>query len=243
MMKRIIKMAIGKLNTMSPDEAVKVIKSGDHIHLSSVASSPQCLINAMCDRGRAGDFRNVHIHHLHTEGPAPYANAEFEGIFQLDSFFVGANVRNQTRAGFADYIPVFLSETQRLYREGYLPCNVAMVQVCPPDEYGYVSLGTSVDATLAAVEIADKVIAVINPHVPRTFGDAMIPVSMIDIFVEDDTPLQPARFLIPDKIETAIGKHCADLIEDGATLQPVSYTHLRAHETVLDLVCRLLLEK
>src|SRR5450759_2392715 len=167
MMKRIIKMAIGKLNTMSPDEAVKVIKSGDHIHLSSVASSPQCLINAMCDRGRAGEFRNVHIHHLHTEGPAPYANAEFEGIFQLDSFFVGANVRNQTQAGYADYIPVFLGETQRLYREGYLPCNVAMVQVCPPDEYGYVSLGTSVDAT------------------------------------------------------------------------PVSYTHLRAHETRHDLVCRL----
>jgi len=212
-------MVIGKLKTMSPDEAVKVIRSGDHIHLSSVASSPQCLINAMCDRGRAGDFRNVHIHHLHTEGPAPYANAEFEGIFQLDSFFVGANVRNQTQAGYADYIPVFLSETQRLYREGYLPCNVAMVQVCPPDEYGYVSLGTSVDATLAAVEIADKVIAVINPHVPRTFGDAMIPVSMIDIFVEDDTPLQSAQFLIPDNIETAIGKHCADLIEDGATLQ------------------------
>lgn len=212
-------MVIGKLKTMSPDEAVQVIRSGDHIHLSSVASSPQCLINAMCDRGRAGEFRNVHIHHLHTEGPAPYANAEFEGIFQLDSFFVGANVRNQTQAGYADYIPVFLGETQRLYREGYLPCNVAMVQVCPPDEYGYVSLGTSVDATLAAVEIADKVIAVINPHVPRTFGDAMIPVSMIDIFVEDDTPLQPARFLIPDKIETAIGKHCADLIEDGATLQ------------------------
>lgn len=212
-------MVIGKLKTMSPDEAVQVIRSGDHIHLSSVASSPQCLINAMCDRGRAGEFRNVHIHHLHTEGPAPYANAEFEGIFQLDSFFVGVNVRNQTQAGYADYIPVFLGETQRLYREGYLPCNVAMVQVCPPDEYGYVSLGTSVDATLAAVEIADKVIAVINPHVPRTFGDAMIPVSMIDIFVEDDTPLQPARFLIPDKIETAIGKHCADLIEDGATLQ------------------------
>lgn len=212
-------MVPGKLKTMSSDEAVQVIRSGDHIHLSSVASSPQCLINAMCDRGRAGEFRNVHIHHLHTEGPAPYANAEFEGIFQLDSFFVGANVRNQTQAGYADYIPVFLSETQRLYREGYLPCNVAMVQVCPPDEYGYVSLGTSVDATLAAVEIADKVIAVINPHVPRTFGDAMIPVSMIDIFVEDDTPLQSAQFLIPDNIETAIGKHCADLIEDGATLQ------------------------
>jgi acyl-CoA hydrolase len=212
-------MAIGKLKTMTPDEAVQVIRSDDHIHLSSVASSPQCLINAMCDRGRAGEFRNVHIRHLHTEGPAPYANAEFEGIFQLDSFFVGANVRNQTQAGYADYIPVFLGETQRLYREGYLPCNVAMVQVCPPDEYGYVSLGTSVDATLAAIEIADTVIAVINPHVPRTFGDAIIPVSQIDIFVEDDTPLETVHFAKPDLIEADIGRHCAALIEDGATLQ------------------------
>jgi acyl-CoA hydrolase len=212
-------MTSGKLKTMSPYEAVQVIKSDDHIHLSSVASAPQCLIKAMCARGRAGELRNIYIHHLHTEGPAPYTNSEFEGIFQLDTFFVGANVRNQVQKGFADYIPVFLGETQRLYREGYLPCNVAMVQVCPPDEYGYVSLGTSVDATLAAIETADRVIAVINPNVPRTFGDAMIPVSMIDIFVEDDSPLQSSQFLMPDKIETAIGRHCAGLIEDGATLQ------------------------
>lgn len=212
-------MAIGKLKTVSPDEAVQVIKSGDHIHLSSVANAPQCLIKAMCARGRARELRDIRIHHLHTEGPAPYTDSEFKGIFQLDTFFVGANVRHQIQQGFADYIPVFLGETQRLYREGYLPCNVAMVQVCPPDEYGYVSLGTSVDATLAAIETADRVIAVINPNVPRTFGDAIIPVSMIDIFVEDDTPLQSSQFLMPDKIETAIGKHCAGLIEDGATLQ------------------------
>jgi acyl-CoA hydrolase len=212
-------MAIRKPKTVTPDEAVQVIKSGDHIHLSSVASSPQCLIHAMCKSGLAGEFRNIHIHHLHTEGPAPYAEPAFEGIFQMDSFFVGENVRTQTQKGFADYIPVFLSETQRLYREGYLPCNVAMVQVCPPDEQGYVSLGTSVDATLAAIEIAETVIAVINPHVPRTFGDAVIPVSRIDFFVEDDAPLETGHFAKPHPIEVDIGRHCALLIEDGATLQ------------------------
>ena len=145
----------------TPDEAVKVIKSGDHVHLSSVASAPQCLINAMCRRGEAGELKNVHIHHLHTEGPAPYADPKFEGVFQLDSFFVGSNVRKVTQSGDADYIPVFLSETQKLYRCGAVPCNVAMIQVCPPDKHGYVSLGTSVDATLAAVECADYVIAVV----------------------------------------------------------------------------------
>jgi len=200
-------------------EAVKVIKSNDHVHLSSVASAPQCLINAMCDRGSAGELRNVHIHHLHTEAPAPYTDPQFEGIFQHDAFFVGGNVRKSVQAGYSDYIPVFLSETQRLYRDGYLPCNVAMIQVCPPDEHGYVSLGTSVDATLAAVEKADHVIAVINPNVPRALGDALIPLSMIDIFVEDNTPLHPAHFSDPDEIETSIGKHCAELVEDGACLQ------------------------
>lgn len=200
-------------------EAVKVVKSGDHVHLSSVASAPKCLIDAMCERGRNKEFKNVYIHHLHTEGEAPYAGEEFEGIFQHDAFFVGANVRKNVQAGYADYIPVFLSETQKLYREGYLPCDVAMVQVCPPDEHGYVSLGTSVDATLAAVEMAKTVIAVVNPKVPRSFGDALIPMSMIDIFVEDDTPLLPAHFSEPNEQEVAIGKYCAELIEDGACLQ------------------------
>lgn len=204
---------------VSAAEAVKVIKSGDHIHLSSVASAPECLIEAMCERGRNKEFKNVYIHHLHTEGPAPYANQEFEGIFQHDAFFVGSNVRKDVQAGYADYIPIFLSETQKLYREGYLPCDVAIVQVCPPDAHGYVSLGTSVDATLAAVEVAKTVIAVVNPNVPRSFGDAMIPMSMIDIFVEDNTPLMPAHFSQPNEQEVAIGKYCAELIEDGACLQ------------------------
>ena len=212
-------MILKQFNSISPVEAVKVIKSGDYIHLSSVASAPQCLINAMCDRGRAGELKDVKIHHLHTEGPAPYANPEFEGIFHLNSFFVGANVRSQTQSGYADYIPVFLGETSRLYRDKYLRCDIAMIQVCPPDEHGFVSMGTSVDATLAAVENAKIVIAVINPSVPRSFGDALIPLDMIDIFVEDCKSLEPAHFSEPDAIETAIGKNCAALIEDGATLQ------------------------
>ena len=208
-----------EIKFVTPEEAVKVIKSNDRIHLSSVASAPQVLINAMCQRGKNKEFHNVRIHHLHTEGAAPYANQEFEGTFQLESFFVGHNVRKQTQAGYADYIPVFLNETQRLIREGYLPINVVMIQVSRPDKHGYVSLGTSVDATLAAIQTAETVIAVVNENVPRAFGDAMIPMDMIDYFVEDNTPLMEANFTDPDPIETAIGKHVAALVEDGATLQ------------------------
>ena len=208
---------------VTSEEAVKVVKSGDHIHFSSVASAPQTLIKALCARGDRKELKNVHIYHLHTEGSAPYTDAKYEGIFQHNAFFVGCNVRKAVQAGYADYIPVFLSETQKLYRSNVLPCNVAMIQVSPVDKHGFVSLGTSVDATLAAIETVRRlrghVIAVVNPNVPRAWGDAMIPAGMIDIFVEDNTLLEPAHFTDPDAMETAIGKHCADLVEDDATLQ------------------------
>lgn len=208
-----------EIRFISADEAVKVVKSGDHIHLSSVASAPKILIEALCRRGESGELQNVRIHHLHTEGEAPYSDPKFDGVFFHQAFFVGANVRKSVQSGYSDYIPVLLSETQKLYRSGALPCDVAMIQVCPPDRHGFVSLGTSVDATLAAIECAKTVIAVVNPHVPRAWGQAMIPMDLIDIFVQDDTPLMPAHFAEPDEIETAIGRHCAELIEDGACLQ------------------------
>jgi len=204
---------------ISADEAVKVVKSGDHIHLSSVASAPKILIDALMKRGDAGELKDVRIHHLHTEGAAPYADAKYEGVFFHQAFFVGGNVRKNVQAGYADYIPIFLSETQKLYRAGVLPCNVAMVQVSTPDKHGFVSLGTSVDATLAAIETAEYVIAVVNKNVPRAWGDAMIPASMINYFVEDNTLLEPAHFSEPTDIEKAIGNNCAALIEDGACLQ------------------------
>lgn len=212
-------MKQGGLRFMTPLEAVSVLKSGDHVHLSSVASAPAVLIEAMCEYAKSAGLRDVHVHHLHTEAPAPYSDPEYEGIFQHDAFFVAHNVRRSVQEGYADYIPVFLGETQALYRSGTLPINVAMVQVSPPDDAGYVSLGTSVDATLAAIERADCVIAVVNRHVPFSLGDAVIPISSIDRFVEHDSPLHEAAFGEPSKVELEIGRHCAELIEDGATLQ------------------------
>lgn len=204
---------------VSFEEAVKVIKSDDHVVIHSVACAPLKLIDAMVRRGKEGAFLNVRIHHLHTEGPAPYSGAEYEGIFQLESFFVGHNVRKDTQAGYADYIPVFLNETQKLIRDGIIPVNVAMIQVSPPNKHGWVSLGTSVDAMLAAVENAKTVIGVVNPNVPRAFGDAMIHMSHIDIFCEDNTPLIEAAPGPISSTDQAIGKHVAALVENGATLQ------------------------
>jgi len=212
-------MNLPNLKIVTADEAVKVVKSGDHIHLSSVASAPKVLIDALCRRGDAGELQNVTIYHLHTEGDAPYTDPRYEGIFQHHAFFVGKNVRQAVQRGYADYIPISLSETQKLYRSGALPCHVVMIQVSPPDSHGFVSLGTSVDATLAAMERAEYVVAVINKYVPRSFGDAMIPLDRIHLFTEADIPLAQSHFQEPTPEEHAIGRQCAALIEDGATLQ------------------------
>jgi acyl-CoA hydrolase len=207
------------INFVTPDEAVKVIKPGDRVHLSSVAVTPITLINSMVERGRRGELWDVKVQHIHIEGPVEYANPEFEGIFCGEQFFVAGNMRKQTQAGYNDYIPVFLSETQKLIREGYLKVNVAMILCSPPDKHGFVSLGSSVDATLAAVECADVVIAAINPNVPRCWGDAMISINEIDIFVEDNLPIYAHTFAPLTETDIAIGNYVAELVEDGACLQ------------------------
>ncbi|TRX71081.1 acetyl-CoA hydrolase/transferase family protein [Carboxylicivirga sp. M1479] len=204
---------------ISAEEAVKVIKTGDRIHLSSVAVTPHKLIKAMVDRGRNKEFYDVKIQHIHIEDKVDFADPEFEGVFVSEQFFVGGNLRKQTQAGYADYIPVFLSETQKLMREGVLKVNVAMIMCSTPDKHGYVSLGTSVDATRAAVECADIVIAAVNPNVPRAWGDAIFHMDEIDYFVEDNSPLYTHDMGALTEIDTAIGKNVAELIEDGACLQ------------------------
>ena len=203
---------------VSADEAVRVVKSGDHIHLSSVASVPHVLIDALVRRADAGEVENLHFHHFHTEGPAPYSEEKYSGVFFEQGFFVGPNVRANVNAGWADYLPVHLGESQKLYRCGALPCDVAMVQVSLPDENGMVSLGTSVDSSVAALDVAKKAIAVVNPHVPFAYGD-LVPLSRFDYLVSDDTPLITKDFAEPTPTEVLIGRNCAELVPDGACLQ------------------------
>ena len=203
---------------VSADEAVSHIPSGSHIHLSSVASVPHALISALCRRADAGDVRDLHFHHFHTEGPAPYSEPRYEGIFFDQGFFLGPNVRANVNAGYADYLPVHLGESQKLYRTRQIPLGAALVQVSLPDEQGRVSLGTSVDCSVAAVESADLVIGVVNPNVPFAYGD-LLSLDQFDYLVQDDAPLVTAAFAEPTPTEVLIGKNCAALVEDGDCIQ------------------------
>ena len=203
---------------ISADEAVSHIPSHCHVHLSSVASVPHCLIEALCRRADAGDVCDIHFHHFHTEGPSPYSEPRYEGIFFDQGFFVGPNVRANVNAGYADYLPVHLSETPLLYRSGAIKLGAALVNVSLPDSEGRVSLGTSVDCSPAAIECADLVIGVVNPNVPFSYGE-LIPLSAFDYLVSDASPLVTAEFVEPTPTELQIGKNCAELVEDGACLQ------------------------
>ena len=196
---------------ISAQEAVRAVRSGDHIHLSSIASVPHILIEALCARE---DLKDLHFHHFHTEGPAPYAAG---GPFFDQGFFVGSNVRENVGKGLADYIPANLFESQLMYRTGALPCDVAMVQVSEPVD-GMVSLGTSVDCSIAALEVARERIAVVNPNVPFAYGD-LIPLERFTALVKDDSPLITKTYSEPSAIDQQIGLHCAELIPDGACLQ------------------------
>lgn len=207
-----------ELRFVTADEAVSHIQSHSHIHLSSVASVPHCLIRALCRRADAGEIEDLHFHHFHTEGPAPYSEPRYEGIFFDQGFFIGPNVRANVNSGYADYLPVHLRESQALYRGGFIKLDVAMVNISRPDAQGRVSLGTSVDCSLAAIESAKLVIGVVNPNVPFAFGD-LADVEQFDYFVYDDAPLVTAAFAEPTPTEVLIGKNCAALVEDGDCIQ------------------------
>lgn len=204
-------------NYVTAAEAVSCIQSGNRVFLHGMAAAPQRLTQAMVDR--ASELRDVEIVHLHTEGDAPYSRPEYSESFFVNNLFIGANVRQAVRDGRADYVPVFLSETPALFRKGVLPLDVAMFTVSPPDKHGYVSLGVSVDAALAAFQSAKIKVAQVNPNMPYTFGDGCVPASAFDALVFVDDPLPTHAPTDPDPIEAKIGQLVAGIVEDGATLQ------------------------
>jgi 4-hydroxybutyrate CoA-transferase len=200
---------------VSAADAVKCIKSGDRVWVHSVAAAPQRLLEALV--ARAPELEAVELLHIHTEGPAAYADPKYARSFRSNNAFVGANVRGAVQAGHAGYIPIFLSEVPLLFTRGVLPLDVALVTVSPPDAHGYCSLGTSVDATITAVECARTVVAQVNPRMPRTHGDGIVHISAFERVVDVDEPLPTRALAPPSDVELAIGRQVAALVEGART--------------------------
>ncbi len=204
---------------MTADEAVKLIKSGDHVFIQGSTSIPEVLSESMARR--YSELRNVTVYNAFAvaKGPAPYTKPEMADSFFVDSFFVSNSVRQYIAEGNGSCIPRFLGEVPALFRDGTCPVDVALINCSVPDPDGYVSFGVSADLATSAVECAKVVIAQINKAMPFSYGDPVIHIDKIDACVECDDPLVEVPTAVPTEAELRIGAAIAEHIPDGATLQ------------------------
>jgi len=199
------------------EEALKKINPGSRVVLGHCMGEPIGLVEAMVKN--RDWFSDIEIVHMVAMGKGQYTLPEMQGYFKHNSFFVGACTRDSVFKGSADYTPCFFYEVPKVFRSKEFKLDVALVQVTPPDKFGYVSLGVSADYTVAAVEQADIVIAQVNENMPKTYGDTYIHISEIDWFVEITEPLIELISSKITEIEKRIGENCASLIENGSTMQ------------------------
>jgi acyl-CoA hydrolase len=199
------------------DEALAVVRSGQRVYVHNGCSEPVPLVEALTRRG--GELRGVQVIHMATMGVAPYCAPEFEGHFRPSALFMGANVREAVQQGRADYIPIFLSEIEGLFRSGAIAIDVCLLQCAPPDAHGYLNLGPSTDISLAVVDASRHVIVEINDQVPRTYGETALHIDKVHAFVETSHPLVEYRSPELKEVHRAIARRIANLVPDGATIQ------------------------
>ena len=197
-------------------DAVAIIKDGMRVFVHGAAATPTPLIEALVHDSPVSD---VTLYHLHTAGPAPFVAAGHHRRFRSVSLFVGPPLRRALDEGAADFMPIFLSDIPSLFLTRRIPLDVALLQLSPPDAHGYCTLGTSVDAALAASLSARYIVAEINERMPRTLGNSIVPFARVAAFVHTDRPLHEHTAARLSPVEETIGEHVAALVEDGATLQ------------------------
>jgi acyl-CoA hydrolase len=205
-----------RAKAVAPADAVAGILSRTNLFIHGAAATPTPLIEAMAARR---DLEAVRLYHLHTAGPAPFADPGREREFLSNSLFVGAPLRPAIAAGRADFVPIFLSDIPGLFTSGMIELDAALLQLSPPDEHGLCSLGTSADAAKAAADTARIVIAEINEQMPRTHGNNVVPFSRVHAFIATDRPLHEHKASPETPVEARIGEIVAGLIENGSTLQ------------------------
>lgn len=203
---------------ISAESAAALVNSGNRVFIHGCAATPLALIDALLKR--AGNIDNIELVSISTIGNIDWNHDAVKKSFYMNSLFVSDNVREWVNSPYGDYVPVFLSEIPYLFKNKALPLDVAMVQVSPPDKHGYCSLGTSIDIAISAVRYSNKVIAQVNPLMPRTHGDGQIHMSAFDAMVWQEAALPEVDYSSKSNdCVQQIGTHIASLIEDGSTLQ------------------------
>ena len=206
-----------KVNYVSAEEALSVIQSNQRVFMHGSACTPLHLMRELAKESYR--LQNVEMVSITVFGDIEVDKPQYKDSFHINSLFVSASVRQAVNEGRADFVPVFLSDIPDLFKTVLKP-DVAMIQVSPPDEHGYCTLGVSVDIARSAVANCKYIIAQVNPRVPRTHGDGAIHTSRFThcVFHEEELPqVDYGAKMGPD--ELTIGKYIAELIEDGSTLQ------------------------
>ncbi|UBB89570.1 acetyl-CoA hydrolase/transferase family protein [Candidatus Kaistella beijingensis] len=206
------------INYVSAEEAVSIIKSGDRIFGHGSACTPNLFYEELAKQ--SARLKDVELVSITQQGSVEIAKPEYKDSFFIKSLFTSTPVREAVNCERGDFVPIFLSEIPTLFKNGILPLDVALVTVSPPDQHGYCTLGTSVDVARGAVDHAKKIIAIVNPKMPRTHGDGMIHYSRIDKMVWNDEELMTLDYgaKVTD-IEMEIGKNVAEIVDDESTLQ------------------------
>ena len=205
-------------HVVSAEEALSQIRNGEMIVPSHAAAEPKYLFYKLVEM--KDQFDHVGILQGLNIGDAPYAAPECYPHFIINSFFLGKNNRKALQEGRGEIIPIHFYAQPVAMRDGYVPVDVGLIQVTPPDEDGFVWMGTSCDQTRVICNKARITIAQVNNQLPHVCGDTKLPVECIDYFVEHDEPIYELPFIkSDDPISEAIGKNIAGLIEDGACLQ------------------------
>jgi acyl-CoA hydrolase/GNAT superfamily N-acetyltransferase len=209
---------------IAAEQAVAKIKRGSRVFIGTGCGEPQHLIRAMVNES---SLQDIMVYQMLSSTLSKFVDDEsFRRRFSLKLFFISQSMRKAAFEGKIDYIPAYLSQIPKLFSGQIIGIDVALVQVSPPDRYGYCSLGVSVDITRSGLENAAMVIAQVNPKMPRTWGDSFVHVDEIDWLVSYEEPLVEALPSIKDnEISRRIGHYVSQLVDDGSTLQ-IGFGHL-----------------
>ena len=202
------------------DEALKHIKPGQRVFIGSSCGEPQHLVNALSSAaGRFTDLEIVRLLSIESGPLTLIANRSHSQQFNIRSFYLGSASSTKIHRNKRFITPINLSQIPHLFKSRMMPINAALIQASPPDDFGWMSLGVSVDITLAACEAADIVICQVNPNMPRVLGRSFIHVNDVDHIVEHEEDLLTIRPLPELEEANSIAKHISRLIDDGSTLQ------------------------
>ncbi|KKO48373.1 4-hydroxybutyrate CoA-transferase [Arsukibacterium sp. MJ3] len=202
----------------SPLNWQQLLKSGNRIFIGSHAAVPVALIDNLINN--AHNLLDIEIVQLVTLSDNKWAEPQYQHVFKVNTFFIGGEtIRQAVAEGRADYTPCFMTDIPALFTEGVLPLDAALIMVSPADEYGYHSLGVSVDVVSAAAKAAKIVIAQVNLQMPITYGQSFIHRDDIDTFFYADQALPEVAMPELDPRTERIGQYVSLLVEDGATVQ------------------------